>query len=203
MLVKVCGLVYKNNIQQVLQLKPDFMGFNFYSQSPRYVNEETLLALKEIDFGTVKKAGVFVNEVTKRVLSLADKYHLQYIQLHGNESVKEIEDIKKYFPVIKVVGIETKEDMQMVSNYDGTCDYILLDKKSFVHGGSGVPFNWNLLEYYTFNTPFILAGGISPENISKAKSINHPKFAGFDLNSCFEDSPGMKNIQKLKSAFTA
>src|SRR5436190_13746690 len=119
MLIKVCGLKYADNIKSVLQLKPDFAGFNFYPNSPRRVVEETLVAIKGIDFGNTKRTAVFVNEDPEMMLAIANEYQFQVIQLHGNESPEKVRKVKKYFPVIKAIGIDTIDDMDYAKEYDG------------------------------------------------------------------------------------
>ncbi|HMP31083.1 MAG TPA: phosphoribosylanthranilate isomerase, partial [Saprospiraceae bacterium] len=98
---------------------------------------------------------------------------------------------------IKAVGIESKEDIQQAAAFNNI-DYILFDKKSVEHGGTGEKFDWTLLKFYEGETPFFLAGGIGPEDAEKISEINHPKFAGIDINSRFELSPGIKNIKQIK-----
>lgn len=85
-----------------------------------------------------------------------------------------------------------------IAVFEGNVDYFLFDTKTKQHGGSGKKFNWQLLEKYTGNTPFFLSGGIGPDDVEEIKGINHPMLAGVDLNSGFEDEPGLKNIEKLK-----
>ena len=198
MVVKVCGMKYKENIKDVLALKPDMMGFIFYEKSPRCADKETKKVLRESDFGKTKKVGVFVNETTENILSIAKDCKLDMVQLHGNESPEAAALIQKHYPVIKAIGIENKENFRSIDKYEGKCNYILLDKKSPSHGGTGKVFDWNLLTEYNYKTPFLLSGGISPENISAAKNIKHSSMAGIDVNSGFEDAPGLKNIEKLK-----
>ena len=188
---------YKENIKDVLALKPDMMGFIFYEKSPRFADKETKKVLRETDFWKTKKVGVFVNETTENILSIAKDCKLDIIQLHGNESPETVALIQKHYPVIKAIGIENKEDFRSIEKYEGKCNYILLDKKSASHGGTGKVFDWNLLTEYNYKTPFVLSGGISPENISAAKNIKQPSMAAIDVNSGFEDKPGIKNLNKL------
>jgi phosphoribosylanthranilate isomerase len=198
MLYKVCGLKYPGNISDVLNLNPDFVGFNFYPKSPRYIKSEELVIAQSYNYGKTKKVGVFVNESYDRIIDDVHHYGLDYVQLHGNESPEEAMKVNEKVPVIKAIGIETKEDMESIADYKGCCDYILLDKKSASFGGTGVPFDWDLLQYYPLQMPFFLAGGISSQNITRALALKHPQLAGLDLNSGFEDAPGLKDVGKLK-----
>jgi phosphoribosylanthranilate isomerase len=198
MLIKICGLKYPGNIGEVLKLKPAFVGFNFYTSSPRYVKPEILLDIQDYDFGETKKVGVFVDESIDRIFDAAHQYNLDYVQLHGNETPEAVRLIGKKIKVIKAVGVETKKDIEELERFKNACDYLLLDKKSPLHGGTGQTFDWNLLEYYTLHMRFFVAGGISPKNIDQAQALKHRWLKGLDLNSGFEDSPGLKNIEKLK-----
>ena len=202
MLIKICGLRYPGNIGEVLKLKPDFVGFNFYSDSPRYVKPEILVEVASYAFRDTKKVGVFVDESIDNIFDAAKQYGLEYVQLHGNETPQAVKLIGKRVKVIKAVGIDTKEDMEKLIAFKNACDYMLLDKKTPKHGGSGKAFDWTLLEYYPLNTPFFLAGGLSPRNMEKALALKHPMLKALDVNSGFEDSPGLKNIEKLKSIFS-
>ena len=140
------------------------------------------------------------------------KYKLQYVQLHGTESdyfihslYHEIRD--RNIKIIKVFSIDNQEDNQknskinngFMAEYAPFCEYFLFDTKGKNYGGTGVKFDWKILESYTLETPFLLSGGISADDIDEIKSIKHPQFAGIDINSKFEIKAGLKNVEKIKS----
>ncbi|MBS1503295.1 MAG: phosphoribosylanthranilate isomerase [Bacteroidetes bacterium] len=195
MKIKVCGMKYPGNISAVAALQPDYMGFIFYSQSPRFVAELDVMEIPAF------KTGVFVNENIGKVKKLTGKYQLDAIQLHGNESPDYCEVFKDKVIVIKAFGVDETFDFGTLEPYAGKVDYFLFDTKTSKHGGSGQIFDWSLLDRYKLDVPFFLSGGLSPENIAEVQSINHPQFYGVDLNSKFEIEPGLKDIDKLRKAF--
>ena len=194
MIVKVCGMRDSENIRNIEQTGIDWMGFIFYPASPRYVSERPEYLPKK-----VKRVGVFVNENIKDILSLINQYKLNYIQLHGNESPDFCRTLETFgFQTIKAFSISTAEDFQATVPYSGCCTYFLFDTKSPAHGGSGQKFDWNLLNSYHGNTPFLLSGGIGVEDIDKLRTINNKHLIGFDLNSRFELTPGIKRVDLVR-----
>ncbi len=200
MKIKVCGLKYPGNISDVITLKPDYVGFICYAPSPRYapeLNSEILDTLPE----TIYKTAVFVNEDAETIIKLVDNYNFDAIQLHGNESPEFCRSFKDKVTVIKAFGIGEGFDFERLNEFDDSVDYFLFDTKTDKHGGSGLTFDWSLLDNYKLNIPFFLSGGLSPANLTEVKMIKHPQFYGVDLNSKFELEPGLKDITKLKEAF--
>lgn len=195
MKIKVCGMKYPENISAVAALQPDYMGFIFYPQSPRFAAE--LDAIEVSAFRT----GVFVNENEGKVKKLIGKCHLDAIQLHGSESPQYCKLFKGKVTVIKAFGVDENFDFEKLNDYSGSVDYFLFDTKTSKHGGSGLTFDWELLNNYKLSVPFFLSGGLSLENLEEVKTINHPQFYGVDLNSRFETEPGLKDIDKLTKAF--
>lgn len=202
MKVKVCGLRETDNINAVVALQPDYIGFICYSRSPRYmVDELSAEDLKGVRDDVVK-TGVFVNAVADVVDEHVNNYQFDAIQLHGNESPDFCRRFKGKVTVIKAFGVNELFDFELLEPYADSVDMFLFDTSTPQHGGSGEVFNWDILHKYHLNIPFMLSGGISLENIAEVKKIQHPQLYGVDLNSRFEDKPGLKNIDKLKEAFT-
>jgi len=200
MKIKVCGLRDAENIKAVTALGPDYIGLIRYEQSPRYVNnldDAGLDALPE----AILKTGVFVNESAENIQRLIANYSLNAIQLHGNESADFAAAFKNKVVVLKAFGVDGNFDFKRLENYVGSVDFFLFDTKTAAHGGSGETFNWSILNDYDLDVPFFLSGGLSLNNLEEIKNIKHPQFFGVDLNSRFETSPGMKDIEKLKKAF--
>ena len=197
-LLKICGLKYPENIQEVADLEPDFMGFIFHPKSPRNVEG----VLSPVDLREVKshKVGVFVQKDLEELIAIADQYQLQFVQLHGSESPQYCEKVAKAdINIIKVFSIAEPNDFDLVNDFIGLADFFLFDTKlPNAHGGHGVSFDWNMLKHYTGDTPFLLAGGISLENFDELQKIEHQSFAGIDVNSKFEIEPGLKNIPLLR-----
>ena len=196
MKIKVCGLKYPDNVAGVTALKPDYVGFICFASSPRFI-EDPGIEIPESIF----KTGVFVNESADRVEELIDKYKFNAIQLHGDESLDFCELFKDKVIVIKAFGINENFDFEQLEPYEKSVDYFLFDTKTDKHGGSGMTFDWLLLDKYRLGIPFFLSGGLSLENLKQVKEIKHPQFYGVDLNSKFELEPGLKDIDKLKKAF--
>ena len=100
--------------------------------------------------------------------------------------------------VIKAFSIGNEFPSEEVNRYEGVCNYFLFDTKTPQHGGSGRKFNWEILSQYKGNTPFLLSGGISPEDAESIRQFNHPKFIGIDINSKFETNPALKDAELVK-----
>jgi phosphoribosylanthranilate isomerase len=200
MKIKVCGLRDSENIKAIVALEPDYMGFIFYKGTLRFVGDIDAGVLNGIPSNIIKTA-VFVNEDVEHINALINKYKFEAIQLHGNEGPEICAMFKGRVQVIKAFGISEEFDFEDLYSYVDHVDYFLFDTKTNIHGGSGETYNWALLNNYRFDVPFFLSGGLSPENLASVKDINHPQFYGVDLNSKFEISPALKNIEKLDIAF--
>lgn len=200
MKIKVCGLTAPENIKAVTALNPDFMGFIFYKNSPRYIETPDEGILKAIP-ASIYKTAVFVNEDAEQINKLINKYHFDVIQLHGNETPAFAQSFSHKTAVIKAFGVDTNFNFEQLDNYVNKVDYFLFDTKTEKHGGSGKPFDWSVLNKYELDVPFFISGGISPENLGEIMTLNHPQLYGIDLNSKFEDAPGIKDIERLIKAF--
>lgn len=198
LLIKICGMKFPQNIRATASLKPDFMGFIFYPKSPRYAESldiETLISIPK----SIKKIGVFVNENLENILTIVYKYKLDGVQLHGkelSEMCKEMRDAGLI--VIKAFSVEAAYNFKVTKDYEGVCDYFLFDTKTDAFGGSGIKFNWKILNEYKGETPFLLSGGLASDDAEAILKIDHPKFVGIDLNSKFEVKPGLKNVELLR-----
>ncbi|MEG1589577.1 phosphoribosylanthranilate isomerase [Chryseobacterium sp.] len=201
--LKVCGLTQLAQIRELVELKVDFLGFIFYEKSPRYVlNHLSLDEISEINHQG--KFGVFVNENADKIIEIAEKSGLNFIQLHGDESEDFILDLRKKLKpeigIIKVIriGNQTSDELQKTINHQlSTINYLLFDTDSKTFGGTGKTFDWNILNEIKISLPYFLSGGISLENIHQLKTINQQPFA-LDINSKFEIEPGIKDVEKIK-----
>ena len=199
-LVKVCGMRDADNIREVEALGIDYMGFIFWPKSSRYVSEmPAYLPTK------CKRVGVFVDASIGDVMTIAEQYQLDLIQLHGQESSSYITQLRPHLSllnskisIIKALNIATTADLANAKQYEGIVDYLLFDTKGKSVGGNGEKFDWSVLSAYTGNTPFLLSGGIGPDDAERVKAFNHPKCIGIDLNSKFELSPALKDVNKLQ-----
>lgn len=186
---------FTGNREQVEKLPVDLLGFIFYPPSKRYIGENPQTGL----FNSKKpKVGVFVDEDTVEIMALAKNTGLDWVQLHGNETPDTCRLLKSQgLSVIKTFRLDETFRFDTKA-YEQTSDLFLFDTKTNLPGGSGQKFNWEILSRYQGTTPFLLSGGIKPEDAEEIKKIIHPKLAGVDLNSGFEDEPGFKNINNLK-----
>ena len=189
---------YPDNIREVSSLHPDFMGFIFYPNSPRYVGQLDAVSLTSLPT-SIKKTGVFVNENLENILTAISKYNLDAVQLHGADNKKLCRKISQEAKtmVIKVFPIMDASNFRVTGDYEEVADYFLFDTKTDLYGGSGQKFNWNILQEYKGNKPFLLSGGIGADDVKAIRKIEHPKMIGVDLNSRFEIKPGLKNVALL------
>jgi phosphoribosylanthranilate isomerase len=201
--LKVCGLTKLDQIQELISLDVDFMGFIFYKKSPRYALNH--LSLKEIaEVPHFKKVGVFVNESIKGIVEIITEAQINIIQLHGNEDDKFIWQLRKFIgeniKIIKVIriGSQTSDELQKTINHQpSTINYLLFDTDSKAFGGTGQTFDWNILNNIDIPIPYFLSGGISLENVHQLSNINHQPTV-LDINSKFETEPGIKDLKRIK-----
>ncbi len=147
MKLKICGIKYRANIQEVAALQPDYLGFIFYEKSPRFCNGE----LPEIP-NTIAKVGVFVNAPLSEILNKIKAYNLQLVQLHGEESPEICEVLRLInIKVIKTFSIDDTFDFETLRPYEPVCDYFLFDTKGKHYGGNGTTFNWEILKKISFS----------------------------------------------------
>ncbi len=233
MKIKVCGMRNPKNISNLLVLKPDFVGFIFYKKSKRFVVD-----FPQIQFPIeTKKVGVFVNERKRKIIKKVNQYKLDFVQLHGDETVEYCEKLIKMdteksrnsrtersrssctersrsensmisiplnyqLKIIKAFSVDEEFDFDLIKLYDNYCTYFLFDTKGKNYGGSGIKFNWKILQKYKGKTPYFLSGGIGLEDKSKLLSFLRRQESklciGIDINSGFEIEPALKNIEKIK-----
>lgn len=227
LLIKVCGMRDPKNVRDVAELDIDMMGFNFWPESKRFVsmissqagiipdysperldnvashNESHHYAFPE----RIKRVGLFVDEMPQTIVTYVYNYSLDYVQLHGSELPVMIDNLKRTLipdiapgiKIIKAFGISTEEDLEQVKPYEGVADMFIFDYKSAGKGGSGKHFDWSVLNAYHGSTPFLLSGGIGPDDTEAVKAFHHPMFVGVDVNSKFETEPAMKDVEKLRA----
>lgn len=199
--LKVCGMREPENVGNLIRdVQPDWMGLIFYPKSPRYLPDESAAKLVGLE---VKKVGVFVNESIEEILRKADLFRLSAIQLHGTESVELVGELSKKTDaeLWKVVSVKSEIDWESLKGYLPFVDKFLFDTATVDHGGSGRKFDWELLESYPFDKGFLLSGGLDEDSAAEvlALAAKIPQLRGVDLNSKFEDEPGLKNIERLKN----
>ena len=182
------------NIRAIEQTKADLMGFIFHPKSPRFV-----ASLPEYMPKKQKRVGVFVNASLEQILAKAQKFSLEYIQLHGDEPPAFCSELKnRGLKVIRAQRIANADDIIRAESYN-MADLMIFDTKTELYGGSGKKFNWQLLENYKGCVPFLLSGGIRSDTLEEIKAFSHPLYAGVDLNSGFETAPALKDAKKLNT----
>jgi phosphoribosylanthranilate isomerase len=197
--IKVCGLRHLENIQAVAELHPDYMGFIFYEKSKRYVGNDFIVP--RVDHSIIK-VGVFVNERMEEVIRLTKMNSINYLQLHGDESVSYCKKLKDAgYTIIKAFSVSSDFDFTLLNAYKKVCSYFLFDTKGESYGGNGKAFDWSLLKKYDQEIPFFLSGGLSLANAESALSLRDLNLHALDVNSGFEITPGIKNISNLEELF--
>lgn len=200
-----------DNIRDISALGVDLIGLIFYPPSPRYVQQFSsgagIIPDYAPDMGkTPLRVGVFVDDMPQNIVTRVYNYKLDYIQLHGNEPRETLEnlratidpDIKPKIKIIKAISVSSAEDIKKYKEYVGAADLFLFDTKCKTVGGSGEQFDWQVLQAYDGDVPFLLSGGIGPDDAERIKNFHHPKCIGIDLNSKFEIEPALKDVEKLK-----
>ena len=194
MKLKICGMKYSENILEVSELLPDYLGFIFWEKSSRYFDGE----IPEIA-RSIKKVGVFVDATSEEIISKIKKYDLNVVQLHGDESPEFCRNLKmKNIEIMKVFSVNDDFNFSVLEPFENACDYFLFDTKGKLPGGNGITFNWQILQHYKLTKPFFLSGGIGLNDIEDIKKLNLPIYA-IDVNSKFEIEAGLKNIELLKN----
>lgn len=197
MKLKICGMKYPDNILEVSNIKPDYMGFIFWDKSQRYCNN----VIPDIA-SSIQKVGVFVDASLEEIISKIKEYDLNLIQLHGKESVAFCNELRTHdVLIIKAFSIDVDFDFNILEEYESACDYYLFDTKGKLPGGNGIAFDWSILDNYNSNKPFFLSGGIGLDDVIKIKDFQYSRISkkciAIDVNSKFETAPGVKKINEL------
>lgn len=209
-MIKVCGLRDGENIRQVAALGVDWIGLIFWPHSPRYVSmipsNAGIIPDRVSDIGEfkAKRVGVFVDPTAQDVITRVVNFQLDLIQLHGHETPTFIRNLRhtladiRPVKVIKAISVSSRDDIAAYKDYADCVDYFLFDTKCKTVGGSGEQFDWSVLEAYDGDIPFLLSGGIGPDDAERVRNFHHPQCIGIDLNSRFESEPGFKDVAALR-----
>ena len=187
------------NIRKVERLGIDMMGFICWPRSPRYVSEVPAYLPQ------CERVGVFINPTLGEIQKRMETFDFSYIQLHGSESAEFCQAVREKTgcEVIKAISISSEADLALAGQYEGFVDLLLFDTKCTNFGGSGKQFSWDILRDYRNALPFLLSGGIGPEDTERLRQFHHPKCLGFDINSRFEIEPGIKDTEKIQNFTTS
>ncbi len=205
MIIKVCGMREADNIRAVEALGADWMGFIFHPRSPRFVDQRPAYLPSRC-----RRVGVFVNATPDSIADHVSRYGLGGVQLHGDETPLFCRTLRPMLPpdcrIVKAIGAGSPADIDRALSYTtADCDYLLFDTACATHGGSGTAFDWSVLARYPEHdaVPFLLSGGIGPQSLPALLTLHHPLWAGVDLNSRFELSPGRKDTAALAPFISA
>lgn len=204
MKIKLCGFTEVETIKTAIDHGCNFVGVVFVKNSIRYVDPNSAKNLLKIIPNSIYRVAVVANETLDNLQIINQNFQPHFFQLHGDEDIKYIENLKKIFPeisLIKAISISTKNDLTKIKNFDNNVDYFLLDNKN---PGSGKSFEWNILQDFKSTKPYFLSGGINIKNIDEALAIANPDFV--DISSGIEEIRGIKStkliieiLQKIKT----
>ncbi len=215
MKIKVCGMTRMDQVHQLGEMGIDFAGFIFYPKSPRYVGKHGLSG-KEVKKAKLEtyKVGVFVDADYEEIMMAVDEFGLDMVQLHGHETPFECGKLSNSIHVIKAFRFIENDHVQwMIRDYYSEADMFLFDTgvpppkaegvQPQVYGGTGRKFNWDILKGLDIGKPFFLSGGIEPGDAEQVRTFMKQSVARdlfvIDINSRFETSPGVKDMNKIKS----
>ena len=207
LIVKICGLSTRATLDAALAAGADMVGFVFFPPSPRHVGLDLARDLGRAAKGRATKVALSVDADDALLANSIDALQPQILQLHGQESVARIRDIKQKFglPVMKALAVETKADLATLPGYAAVCDRILFDAKppkdATRPGGLGEPFDWHLLEGLNLPVPFLVSGGLTAGNVAEALRVT--RAGGVDISSGVESAPGVKDPEMIRAFIRA
>lgn len=197
MMIKVCGMRDRDNVSEVAALHPYFMGFIYYPKSPRHIGDMDAAVVKSLP-KRVMPVLVTVDMPAEQILEFVDRYGFRGVQLHGDESPDKCRELRsRGLYVLKAMPMSDSSSVAALEPYRGTIDLLVLDTATPGKGGSGRKFNWSLIDGVNFPADFLLSGGIGTDDATSIAQLHHPQFAGVDLNSRFETTPGIKSATLL------
>ena len=206
MKVKICGLTDPAHAEDAADLGASFVGAVFYEKSPRFVTFDRAAEIFEFVPSRVSRVGLFVDPSDAELERAMNNLRLDYLQLHGGESVERVEQVRFEFgmPVIKALPISASADVEAAKAYDGVADMLMFDARAPQGaerpGGNGLAFDWALLKDTRWQSPWFLAGGLTPETVEQAIAASGAKMV--DVSSGVESAPGVKDYDKM-AAFIA
>jgi len=204
--VKICGLTDPAHAEDAADLGANFVGAVFFEKSPRFLTFQRAAEMFEFIPSKVARVGLFVNPDDSFIDQAMNQLRLDYIQLHGDETPERVEQVRFEFgmPVIKAVPISSKADLEAAKAYDTIADMLMFDAKAPSGaerpGGNGLAFDWALLKDTRWQSPWFLAGGLTPANVEQAIAASGAKMV--DVSSGVESAPGVKDFDKM-AAFIA
>lgn len=203
MRIKVCGMAIPEQVNGLEDMGVDFAGFIFYPPSPRFVSQKIPPGEMRAIKGSIAKVGVFVNATYDELMKTVDEYRLDMVQLHGDENPRYCERIADYISVIKAFRLSENDNIEwMIRPFHDVCDIYMFDTMGAGYGGTGKKFDWNMLKQANISKPFFISGGIKPGDEEELKNFLKEPVAknlfAIDINSRFEISPGVKDMEKVR-----
>ena len=205
--IKICGLKDRSALETAIDAGADLAGFVFFANSPRNLDMAQAATLSQIARGRIRLVALTVNADDRLIDDITAIVQPDLLQLHGRESPDDAARLaaRTGLGIIKAVGISGPADLEATGDYADVCDYLLLDAKPPEQanrpGGLGEPFDWTVLEGYEPGVPWLLAGGLTPENVAEALSISHAP--GVDVSSGVESAPGVKDPERIRTFVAA
>ncbi|WP_414461671.1 phosphoribosylanthranilate isomerase [Hyphomicrobium sp. DY-1] len=199
---KICGISTSEALDAAIAGGADYVGFVFFEKSPRHLEIDRAKELAALARGRVKSVVLTVNATDEALREIVDEVLPDVLQLHGSETPERVAEIKKLFerPVIKAISVATADDVRNADAYAGIADLILFDAKAVpgadLPGGNGRTFDWAALDGISDNLPFMLSGGLSPDNVAAAIARTHP--VAVDVSSGVEIAPGIKDPERIR-----
>ena len=198
--VKICGVTRRQDAEAAAALGADAIGLNFFAKSPRKVQINEALAITKGLPPFLCRVGLFVNTLKETILEAAATIPLDVVQLQGDESPDFCADLAP-LKVIKAIRVGKTEDLESARSYCNVASILFDAKVPGVRGGTGETFPWEWLRDWADPVPFILAGGLSPQNVREAITLSRP--LAVDVSSGVEDRPGAKSTEKMTSFMAA
>ena len=205
--VKICGLTTVEAVQDTVAAGADYIGLVFFPKSPRNLDFDTAQRLAQQVPSNVKTVALMVNPSDDFLRELLEHVDVDILQLQGSESAERVREIKELSgkPVIKALGVSSQDDLATLESYKGLADQILLDAKAPKDadrpGGNGASFDWSLLTDTSIDVPWMLAGGLTIENVKEAITVSHARQV--DVSSAVESAPGVKDKEKVRAFIAA
>ncbi|WP_045837235.1 phosphoribosylanthranilate isomerase [Hyphomicrobium sp. 99] len=199
---KICGISTPEALDAAIAGGADYIGLVFYPKSPRHLEIAQAKALAELARGKVGIVALTVDADDETLQDIVEDVAPDILQLHGSEAPERVLAIKKKFgrEVIKAISVATADDAARAQGYAGAADLILFDAKappgSSLPGGNGRTFDWHALDGVAEALPFMLSGGLDPDNVADAIALTHP--IAVDVSSGVESAPGIKDLEQIR-----
>jgi phosphoribosylanthranilate isomerase len=205
-IVKICGLSTAATLDAALDAGADMVGLVFFPKSPRHIDWSTARTLGQQVRGRAKIVALSVDADDETFQRIVDALAPDLLQLHGQETPTRVKEIGELFslPTMKAIGVATRADLSAAEGYEGVADTLLIDAKppkgAVLPGGNGRPFDWRLTQDFRAPVPWLLSGGLEPDNVAAAIALSGAR--GVDVSSGVESAPGVKDVGKIR-AFVA